>query len=244
MTVTPTSSSITRASTTCDTASSVVIDLRDPAPDVVQRVEANRRCRRKRMLDLMLTVPLVVASAPLAVAVALAIKIVDRGPALFVQEREGIDGAPFPFFKFRTMYLDADRRLQEHLAADPSRRVEWETVFKLENDPRVLPGIGRFLRVSSLDELPNLWNILRGDMSLVGPRPFPTYHLERFEPGFRRLRCSVRPGLTGLWQIGRGGLQDQQQWDERYIAEWSLGNDVRILLRTVPVVLLARKAHY
>ena len=218
--------------------------VRAKQPGIRTRVEANRRSRCKRLVDLVVTVPLVVAAVPVAGLVALLVQAVDRGPALFVQEREGVDGVPFRFFKFRTMYVDAERRLEEHLAANPERRQEWETVFKLENDPRVLPGIGRFLRVSSLDELPNLWNILRGDMSLVGPRPFPGYHLDRFTPEFRRLRASVRPGLTGLWQIGRGGLHDQQLWDERYIAEWSLGNDLKILVRTVPVVLLARKAHY
>lgn len=208
------------------------------------RIKRNRSSTFKRAVDYAVTVPLAVLLLPLAALIYLTIRLVDRGPGLFVQEREGLDGRPFRFYKFRTMYTDADVRLQEHLDADPERRAEWEEIFKLDDDPRVLPWIGNLLRMTSLDELPNLWNILRGDMSLVGPRPFPTYHLDSFDGDFRRLRSSVRPGLTGLWQIGRGDLESQQSFDEQYIHQWSNAGDLRILVRTVPVVIFARKAHY
>ena len=206
---------------------------------------ANRRSIGKRILDYALTVPLFLLTLPLLLLVYVAIKIWDpRGSAFFIQQREGVDGTTFPCIKFRTMYSDADARLQKYLDSDPERRKEWETMFKLDNDPRVLPTLGNFLRKSSLDELPNLLNILRGEMSLVGPRPFPQYHLDQFDDEFRFKRASVWPGLTGLWQIHRGGLVEQQRWDEQYIDTWSVTNDLWLILKTVPTVLFARKPHF
>jgi len=208
------------------------------------RAAANRRSLFKRLLDYAITVPLCIVCFPIALIVMVMIKIVDPGPALFIQQREGRDGRSFPFFKFRSMYIDANERLEKHLAENPDRKAEWEEIFKLDNDPRVLPVIGNLLRLTSLDELPNLWNILRGDMSLVGPRPFPTYHLDEFDDEFRVKRASVWPGLTGHWQIERGDLTAQQHWDEKYINEWSHVEDVKLILRTIPTVLLARKPHF
>ena len=155
----------------------------------------------KRAVDIAVAVLGLVAIAPFVPIVVLWIRLASPGRAFFVQEREGSRGKPIHIFKFRTMYQNAEQMLECHLAADPAARAEWDQFCKLKNDPRVIPGIGRLLRKASLDEVPQLWNILKGDMSLVGPRPFPAYHNNRFEPEFRALRTQVNPGLTGMWQV-------------------------------------------
>jgi lipopolysaccharide/colanic/teichoic acid biosynthesis glycosyltransferase len=141
------------------------------------------------------------------------------------------------------MYNDAERALERHLADNPEARAEWDQFCKLKHDPRILPGIGTLLRKTSMDEIPQLWNILKGEMSLVGPRPFPTYHNERFVPEFRTLRTRVRPGLTGMWQVAArsdGNLDVQMAL---YINNWSLWLDLYLLMRTVRVVLTGEGAY-
>ncbi len=202
--------------------------------------------RLKRALDLALCVLFAPLAAPLVALAALWIKRVNPGPAFYAQEREGEGGSTIRVHKLRTMYLDSDTLLREHLERNPAARDEWRRHFKLKDDPRVLPGVGRLLRRTSLDELPQLWNVVRGEMSLVGPRPFPFYHLDQFEAEFRRLRGQVRPGLTGLWQVetrSDGNLAQQQKLDTYYIRNWSLWLDVYILARTVTAVL-ARNGAY
>ncbi len=200
----------------------------------------------KRLTDYALGVPLFLLTLPFILFFAVIIKLVSPGPAFFVQEREGLRGHPIRVWKLRTMYPDAEARLQRYLAEHPEARAEWERYFKLKHDPRVLPGIGHFLRKTSLDELPQLWNVLRGEMSLVGPRPFPAYHLQAFSGEFRELRRRVRPGLTGFWQVtarSDGDLVVQEALDTYYIRNWSIWLDLYILARTVRVVLLGKGAY-
>lgn len=168
--------------------------------------------------------------------IAIAIKVSSRGPVFFKQQRSGQNGRPFTLYKFRTMVTNAEQYKHELEAMNEMRG----PVFKLTNDPRVT-SVGRFLRKYSLDELPQFWNVLRGDMSLVGPRPLPVDEVKRFSDLAHRRRLSVRPGLTCLWQVGgRNQIFDFKEWvrlDLEYIDNWSLWLDVKILLLTIPAVL-------
>jgi lipopolysaccharide/colanic/teichoic acid biosynthesis glycosyltransferase len=202
-----------------------------------------RRRRIRRAVDLIVAVPALVLTAPLWAIVTLMISLADRGPVLFRQVREGRDGRPFEMVKFRSMYIDSDRRLADYLEANPAARVEWETIYKLDPDPRILPVVGEFLRRSSLDELPNLLNVIRGDMTLVGPRPFPDYHLQAYSPALRTLRSSVTPGLTGVWQVVRGGVEVQEACDIHYLRNTSWRFDLKLMLQTVPL-LIKGKSHF
>jgi lipopolysaccharide/colanic/teichoic acid biosynthesis glycosyltransferase len=199
----------------------------------------------KRAMDIVLAVPLAVLTSPIIGALMLAIKLVDPGPVVYVQERVGRDETMFRMFKLRSMYADAERRLEDHLARNPRARAEWERFFKLSHDPRILPVIGKVMRRASLDELPQLWNVIRGDMSLVGPRPFPSYHMNSFDPEFRAIRTSVPPGITGVWQTSSrsdGDLQVQKATDLIYIKNFSVLFDLYILLQTLPAILTAKGA--
>ena len=200
----------------------------------------------KRLFDLALTLAVAALVLPVVLVCAMLIRIADPGPAFHIQIREGRNGRPIGVLKLRTMYLDADAMLAALLQSDAGLRAEWEAHFKLRNDPRILPGIGHFLRTTSLDELPQLLNILRGDMSLVGPRPFPDYHLSAMPADFRARRASVVPGLTGLWQISeRSGsdLAGQEELDDYYIAGRSFWADLSICLRTFSAVIGRRGAY-
>ncbi len=213
------------------------------------QMRRNLLLRRNRLLkqttDHLIALPLALLSAPIIAVLALWIMAVSGGSPFYAQLRAGKDGRPIRVWKLRTMYADAEARLEQHLAEHPDARQEWNRYFKLSNDPRILPGIGHVLRRTSLDELPQIVNVIRGEMSLVGPRPFPKYHLDQFDPSFQSLRSSVVPGITGLWQVSArsdGDLEVQQALDTYYIRNWSIWIDFYILSRTLGAVLAGRGA--
>jgi exopolysaccharide biosynthesis polyprenyl glycosylphosphotransferase len=198
--------------------------------------EASWQSVLKQLLDRIGAVVLLVIFSSFFLVIGLLIKFGSPGPVLFRQRRSGLNGQPFTIYKFRTMVTNAEQ-LKHELAAMNEMT---GPVFKVSNDPRVTP-IGKFLRKSSLDELPQLLNVLRGEMSLVGPRPLPVDEVKRFNDLAHRRRLSVKPGITCLWQVsGRNNVSDFRDWvrlDLEYIDNWSLWLDLKILWRTVPVVI-------
>jgi exopolysaccharide biosynthesis polyprenyl glycosylphosphotransferase len=190
----------------------------------------------KRTLDIIASfVLLLILAVPMAI-VAILIRTSSPGPIIFSQARSGLHGRPFRMYKFRSMVTNAEQARAELESMNEMAG----PVFKVKNDPRVTP-LGRFLRKTSIDEVPQLWNVMRGEMSLVGPRPLPLYETASFGDVSQRRRMSVRPGLTCLWQIrGRNKITDFKDWvrlDLEYIDRWSLWLDLTILARTIPVVL-------
>jgi Undecaprenyl-phosphate galactose phosphotransferase WbaP len=195
----------------------------------------------KRASDVVLSAGILLACSPLLMAIALWIKLKSPGPIFFKHHgRIGRNGARFGAYKIRTMVVNAESRLQEYLQSNPEALAEWKRDLKLKDDPRVIPGIGNFLRRTSLDELPQLLNVLNGEMSLVGPRPIYTdIEVEKFQEHYP-LYLRVRPGLTGLWQVsGRNNTsyEDRVRLDCYYVRNWSLWLDYFILLRTIRTVL-------
>jgi exopolysaccharide biosynthesis polyprenyl glycosylphosphotransferase len=190
----------------------------------------------KQLMDFFGALLLLISLSWLFALLALLIKITSPGPVFFKQQRSGLNGAPFTLYKFRTMVTNAEQSKHELEAMNEMRG----PVFKVTDDPRVT-RIGKWLRYYSLDELPQLFNVLRSEMSLVGPRPLPVDEVKRFNDLAHRRRLSVKPGLTCLWQIGgRNQIKDFKDWvrlDLEYIDNWSLWLDLKILLRTIPVVL-------
>jgi Undecaprenyl-phosphate galactose phosphotransferase WbaP len=210
------------------------------APPGAQWHEGLQPCL-KRAMDVIGAGLLLVILAPFMLAIALFIRT-DGGPALFGHRRVGRQGRVFPCLKFRSMVTDSQARLDALLASDPAARAEWEATHKLKNDPRVT-RIGRFLRATSLDELPQLINVLLGEMSLVGPRPVLQTELDRYYGAATAHYMSVRPGMTGLWQVsGRSDTSYAQRvaLDVAYVARPSFWQDVSILLRT-PIAVLSRR---
>jgi exopolysaccharide biosynthesis polyprenyl glycosylphosphotransferase len=212
--------------------------------DVVAKIAVQERSAgariAKRGVDVALSALGLVVLAPILVMLALAVKLTSRGPMLFVHHRCGLGGRKFRFYKFRTMVQNAEARKRELEHLNEMKG----PAFKMARDPRIT-RLGGVLRKTSLDELPQLWNVLRGDMSLVGPRPPTPDEVERYTP--RQLqRLSVIPGITGLWQVsGRSNIDDFDRWvdlDLSYVKSWSLWLDLRILLKTIIVVALVRGA--
>nr|WP_316045110.1 sugar transferase [Bosea sp. BH3] len=203
---------------------------------------ASRASRHvKRWLDLALALVLAFALAPLMLLLAALVRGSDGGPALFRQDRIGRGGRLFRCWKFRTMACNAEQALADYIAGNPEAAREWRECQKLTHDPRVT-ALGAFLRKSSLDELPQLYNILVGEMSFVGPRPIVAAEVERYGDAFQQC-FSVPPGLTGLWQIsGRSDCSYAHRvaLDSRYASEWDLLLDAEIMLKTVPAVLLQK----
>jgi Undecaprenyl-phosphate galactose phosphotransferase WbaP len=198
----------------------------------------------KRCMDVVLTVLLGIVLAPLMIAIVILIKLTSPGPALFTHQRIGQCNRRFGAWKFRTMVTNADRILRDHLAAHPALQEEWARDHKLKHDPRVT-FLGRILRKTSLDELPQLWNVLVGDMSLVGPRPIVDEEILKYGDVFP-LYLRVRPGITGVWQInGRNNTTYAQRvaYDQEYARNWSPWLDICILFRTILVVLRCEGAY-
>ncbi len=188
----------------------------------------------KRMMDILVASIMLVLASPIMLLTALAVKFTSEGPVFFKQERSGRQGRRFMMYKFRSMVVDAEKRKKElaHLNEMSG------PVFKIRRDPRIT-RVGQIIRKTSIDELPQLFNIIKGDMSLVGPRPPLPSEVEQYKPWQRR-RLSVKPGLTGLWQVSGRNNVDFEEWmamDLRYIDDWSLWLDMKIILRTVPAVL-------
>src|SRR6266571_1847054 len=198
------------------------------------------RTEAKRIIDLTVSTTLLIICAPLFALVAIAIKFDSHGPVFFIQERVGFSKRRFRMIKFRTMSVDAESRMKdiEHLNEKSG------PIFKIKKDPRIT-RVGKWLRKTSIDELPQLINVLVGDMSVVGPRPLSVRDAVRMEEAWQKRRFSVKPGLTCLWQVsGRSNLSFEQwmQLDLEYIDHWSLKLDASILLRTIPAIVLARGA--
>ena len=195
----------------------------------------------KQGIDFVGAFVMLLLLSPVMLICALAVKFTSPGPILFRQKRSGINGRPFTMYKFRSMGSNAEQRKHELAAMNEMSG----PVFKVSGDPRITP-IGKFLRRYSLDELPQLLNVLQGSMSLVGPRPLPVDETKRFEDLSHRRRLSVKPGLTCLWQIsGRNEVKEFSDWvrlDLEYIDNWSLWLDIKILVRTVPVVFIGTGA--
>ena len=197
----------------------------------------------KRLFDVFGSVLALAFLSPIFLFVAVLVRR-DGGSALFSHERVGLGGTTFFCLKFRSMYEDSDTRLETLLDGDPNARQEWSEHYKLKKDPRITP-LGHFLRESSIDELPQLVNVLRGDMSLVGPRPVIVEELEKYGDA-KEAYLSVRPGLTGLWQVsGRNDLDYETRvaLDTEYVETWSFKADVIILLKTIRVVIERRGAY-
>ncbi len=190
----------------------------------------------KRIFDVIVSFICLVILAPVFITISLFIKFTSPGPIFFAQERCGLNSRKFTLFKFRTMVPDAHRQLAELLGQNEMQG----PAFKMTNDPR-LTEIGKFLRKTSLDELPQLWNVLKGDMSLIGPRPPLPEEVQQYD-GWHRRRLRMRPGITCLWQVnGRNNISNFDEWarlDLEYIEKWSLWLDCKILLKTIPVVLV------
>jgi exopolysaccharide biosynthesis polyprenyl glycosylphosphotransferase len=214
--------------------------------DLVRDVPRKRAAVIKRLIDIAGSASALVVLSPVFAAVAIAIKLTSPGPVIFRQERVGQWGRRFTFLKFRSMHVDNNPEIHRSYVSGliRGRQDEGTPVYKLTNDPRVT-RLGKLLRRSSLDELPQFWNVLMGDMSLVGPRPALDYEVQEYA-AWQRHRLAVKPGITGLWQVdgrSRVAFADAVRLDLRYARQFSIWEDLRILLRTPRAVLTGRGAH-
>lgn len=222
----------------------------------LQKKEDTRRVAlgMKRVIDVLGSAAALTVLSPILAVIALVIKLTSKGPVLFKQERLGQYGKPFTVLKFRSMRTDCDSRIHEQYVSQfiagkvDSKAADGDAaapVFKIQKDPRITT-IGRFIRKTSLDEVPQFWNVLRGDMSLVGPRPPIAYEFRAYDVWHRRRVLEIKPGITGLWQVegrSRTCFDDMVRLDLRYARTWSIWLDLRILLRTPAAVILGDGAH-
>lgn len=198
----------------------------------------------KRVVDILLTVMGIVLLLPLILGLTVVLRLTDSGPLLYGHRRIGFGGREFRCWKFRTMVVNGDEVLEQHLRENPSEAAMWKEQRKLVNDPRITP-LGAVLRKFSLDELPQLLNVLTGEMSLIGPRPVVQAELDYYASSTRHY-LSARPGLSGLWQIsGRSNTTyfERVQMDRFYVMNWNIWMDLRIIFMTIPAVALSRGAH-
>lgn len=199
----------------------------------------------KRTFDLCFSASLTIALLPLYCLIALIVGLTSRGPIIYGHKRVGRGGKAFNCYKFRTMYKDADERLKLILQENPHLNQEWKKSRKLQNDPRVTP-IGSFLRKTSLDELPQFWNVLKGDLSVTGPRPVVEEEV-RLHLGLKAAKIlSIRPGITGIWQTsGRSSISYEQRiaLDEKYVDEHTLWMDIKLVLKTIPCMIFSKGAY-
>ncbi|KIC74285.1 Exopolysaccharide production protein ExoY [Neochlamydia sp. EPS4] len=204
-----------------------------------------KRNPTKRLFDIIFSLCVLIITLPVLAIVAISVYFSSKGKIIYSQERIGRGGKPFRCYKFRTMYPDADARLDEILESSLELKREWANAHKLKNDPRVTP-IGKFLRKTSLDEFPQFVNVLKGDLSVVGPRPVVQYEVVR-HLGYKATKIlSVRPGVTGLWQVsGRSDISyaNRIKLDEQYIESQSLLLDIKIIAKTIPIVCFPRGAY-
>lgn len=203
----------------------------------------------KRLFDIVFSALFLVFFSPLLIALGLLVKCTSKGPILYKSRRAGLRGKPIQCLKFRSMYQDAEQRLGVLLKKNPTFQREWNTFQKLKNDPRITP-IGSFLRRTSLDELPQFWNVLKGDLSVVGPRPptlvsYEPQEIEKLYGNKARTILSVRPGITGVWQIsGRSHITFEERCaiEESYARTHTLWKDLAIIAKTIPAVISAKGA--
>lgn len=199
----------------------------------------------KRIFDIFFSSIILMLGMPILLLIALFIRCSSRGKAIYYQTRVGRGGVPFHCYKFRTMYNDADARLKEILESDPNRRREWDTTHKLKDDPRVTP-IGAFLRRTSLDEMPQFWNVLKGDLSVVGPRPVVKEEIDKHFRHKADKIFSIRPGLTGIWQVsGRSDTSYATRiaLDEQYLETRSFWLDLKLIALTIPSMIFRKGAY-
>jgi lipopolysaccharide/colanic/teichoic acid biosynthesis glycosyltransferase len=222
-------------------------------PELQKREESKKfSLAVKRCIDIVGSSLALICGAPIFGAIALAIRVTSRGPVLFKQERLGHYGKPFVVFKFRSMRTNCDAKIHQQYVSqfisgqvDDDSKASKKPVFKIQEDPRVT-AVGKFLRKTSLDELPQFWNVLRGDMSLVGPRPPIAYEYKAYEVWHRRRVLEIKPGLTGLWQVegrSRTRFDDMVRLDLKYARSWSLWLDLKILAQTPAAVIQGEGAH-
>lgn len=220
--------------------------MNDPTLTLIQPLEISIKHNIvKRAFDIFFSILILSVTSPLMFFIALTVRFSSKGKIVYAHERIGRGGKPFRCYKFRTMYPDADMRLKEILENCPHLKNEWEQNHKLKNDPRVTP-IGKFLRKTSLDEFPQFWNILKGDLSVVGPRPVIQQEVIRHLGPKAAKILSIRPGLTGVWQVsGRNDISyaNRIKLDEQYVDTQSLYLDLKIIAKTIPSMFLSKGAY-
>lgn len=215
-------------------------------PDLPQLGDRKGYYNTKRFVDVLGSLSALVLLSPIMLVIAILIKVTSRGPVLFKQKRLGMFRKEFEFLKFRSMHINNDPRIHEEYVNNfIQKNVQSSGVYKIQNDPRVTP-IGRLLRKTSLDELPQFWNVLRGEMSLVGPRPPIPYEMDKYYPWHRRRVFEIKPGITGLWQVygrSRTTFDEMVRLDIKYIRDQSPWLDFKILLKT-PFAMISGKGAY